>query len=63
MPHIPSPKQSEKDESRERLNRSLKVAVEEADRDGYVSAKDGRKRIGEVLKRIDQQTAAGRIKP
>ncbi len=45
------------------MNRSLDSAIEEAERVGYVSVEEGRRRVDEILKRIDLRAAAGQIKP
>jgi polyhydroxyalkanoate synthesis regulator phasin len=41
------------------MNRSLENAVEEADRAGYVSAEEGRRRVDELLRQIDQRAQYG----
>lgn len=63
MPEIMMPRKTEGNRIRDRLNRSLEAAVEEAERVGYVSAEEGDRRVGELLKRISKRVAAGEIKP
>lgn len=63
MPQTLPPRQSDKTQARDLVNRSLNHAIEEAERVGYVSAEEGRRRVDEVLRRIDQRAAAGQINP
>lgn len=63
MPQTPPSQQFDETRHRDQVNRSLDDAIEEAQRIGYVSAEEGRRRVDEVLKRIDQCVAAGLIRP
>lgn len=63
MPQTLPPRLSDKTRARDQMNRSLDSAIEEAERVGYVSVEEGRRRVDEILKRIDLRAAAGQIKP
>jgi hypothetical protein len=45
------------------MTRSLDAAIEEAERVGYVSSEEGKRRTDELLKAIKRRGAAGQIKP
>lgn len=63
MPEIMMPVGTDEGRVRDRINRSLEAAIEEAERVGYVSAEEGDRRVDELLKRMSQRAAAGQIKP
>ena len=63
MAETTTPRKADKNALRDRINRSLDAAIEEAGRIGYISAEDNRRHMREVLKRIKQRAKAGEVKP
>jgi hypothetical protein len=57
------PRKKDANRIRDRINRSLDAAVEEAERVGYISADEGERRAAELLKKISKRVATGQIKP
>ncbi len=58
-----APRKSDENPLRDRINRSLDAALEEAERVGYVSADENERRMREFMARLKQRVAAGEIKP
>jgi hypothetical protein len=63
MGRQPTTPRASKDESSERITASLDAAVAEAERVGYVSAEEGKRRADALLKQLAERAAAGDIKP
>jgi hypothetical protein len=49
--------------SAKELTHTLDAAIEEAERDGYVSADEGRRQVKELLRNLRARAATGQIKP
>jgi hypothetical protein len=45
------------------LTHTLDAAIGEAERDGYVSAEEGRRRVEDLLRDLRARAATGQIKP
>jgi hypothetical protein len=63
MPETVIPPKTDGSRIRERINRSLDAAIEEADRVGYISADDNRRHMREFMERVEQRVAIGEVKP
>jgi hypothetical protein len=63
VPKTTTPRKADSNTLRDRMTRSLDAAIEEAERVGYVSAEEGKRRTDELLKAIKRRAAAGQIKP
>jgi hypothetical protein len=63
MPTRKVPQPATKIEDMTDLEASFEAAIAEAERDGYVSAEESRRRSKELLEKFDRMAAEGKIKP
>jgi hypothetical protein len=63
MPTPKSPKPAPKIEDMTDLEASFEAAIAEAERDGYVSAEEGNRRVKLLLEKYAKLAAEGKIKP
>jgi hypothetical protein len=63
MPTRKSPQPAIKIEDVTDLEASFEAAIAEAERDGYISAEESRRRVKKLLDKYDRLAAAGKIKP
>jgi hypothetical protein len=57
------PRKKDANRIRDRINRSLDAAIEEAERVGYISADENRRHLREFMDHLDRRVAAGEVKP
>lgn len=63
MAETTTPRKADRNTLRDRMTKSLDAAIEEAERVGYISAEEGKRRTDELLKKIRRRAAAGELKP